>query len=134
MDVSLYYDSLLAKLIVWGPDRDTAIARSLRALREFTITGVRTTVPFAEFALSHPRFIAGDLSLGFISETWTAESAAGPIALDVPRGTLELSAGLVVALAAALTAAQNGPAATPIHQSEATPSNRWRDAGRAWQR
>ena len=134
MDVSLYYDSLLAKLIVWGPDRDTAIARSLRALREFTITGVRTTVPFAEFALSHPRFIAGDLSLSFISETWTADNAAGPIALDVPRGTQELSAELVVALAAALTAAQNGPAATAPQPPEATASNRWRDSGRAWQR
>ncbi|QPK78694.1 ATP-grasp domain-containing protein [Corynebacterium lizhenjunii] len=49
-----YYDSLIAKLIVWGPDRDTALARARAALREFTVAGVRTVVPFHRDMVDEP--------------------------------------------------------------------------------
>jgi acetyl-CoA carboxylase biotin carboxylase subunit len=56
--VSAAYDSLVAKLVVWAPDRDQAIARMRRALAEFRIAGegIRTTIPFAERILDHPLF------------------------------------------------------------------------------
>jgi acetyl-CoA/propionyl-CoA carboxylase, biotin carboxylase, biotin carboxyl carrier protein len=54
--VSQYYDNLIAKLIVWGKDRPTAIARTIRALRETTITGVHTTIPADLAILEHPDF------------------------------------------------------------------------------
>jgi len=61
-----YYDSLLAKLICWGQDRDEAIARSERALQEFVISGIKTTVPFHLGILHDPLFRRGELSTNFI--------------------------------------------------------------------
>ncbi len=55
-----YYDSLLAKLISWGRGRNEAIARMRRALDEFNIEGVKTTIPFHKQLISHPLFIKGD--------------------------------------------------------------------------
>jgi acetyl-CoA carboxylase biotin carboxylase subunit len=70
LQVPLFYDPLLSKLIVWGKDREQAIARMRRALAEYHIVGVRTTLPFARWLMEHPRFIAGDLSTDFIAEEW----------------------------------------------------------------
>jgi acetyl-CoA carboxylase biotin carboxylase subunit len=70
LQVPLFYDPLLAKLIVWGRDRQQAIARLRRALVEYQIVGVRTTLSFARWLLEQQRFIAGDLSTDFIAEEW----------------------------------------------------------------
>lgn len=61
-----FYDSLIAKLIVWGPTRQEAIARMRRALGEYLITGIETTIPFHGRLLAHPRFLAGDLSTDMV--------------------------------------------------------------------
>ncbi len=61
-----YYDSLLAKLIVWGTDRQHAIARARRALEEFTIEGVKTTIPFHLKVLEDSRFLSGNFDTGFL--------------------------------------------------------------------
>jgi len=63
-----HYDSLLGKLIVWGNDRQEAIARALRALDEFVIDGVKTTIPFHQWVLDHPKFKSGDVSTHFIEQ------------------------------------------------------------------
>ena len=65
-DIPPYYDSLIGKLIVWGPDRKTAIARTKRALREFAITGLPTTIGFHQKILENPDFIRGDVYTNFI--------------------------------------------------------------------
>ena len=70
LQVPLYYDPLLAKLIVWGKDRAQAIARLRRALDEYHIVGVKTTIPFARWLMDQPRFQAADLSTDFIAEEW----------------------------------------------------------------
>ena len=57
--VSQYYDNLMAKLVVWGADRPAAIRRARRALKEFQITGVATTIPAHLAVLDHPDFEAG---------------------------------------------------------------------------
>jgi len=57
--ISQYYDNLIAKLVVWGRDRTEAIERSRRALSEFTITGVATTIPFHCYALTNQSFVEG---------------------------------------------------------------------------
>lgn len=54
-----YYDSLLSKLIVWGADREEAIARMKRALDEYAITGVKTTIPFHQKLMENPAFLSG---------------------------------------------------------------------------
>ncbi|HEY9718172.1 MAG TPA: acetyl-CoA carboxylase biotin carboxylase subunit [Trichormus sp.] len=66
-----HYDSLLSKLIVWGSDRAEAIQRMQRALDEYAITGVRTTIPFHQRVLAHPAFQAGDVHTDFIEKHMT---------------------------------------------------------------
>lgn len=65
-----YYDSLVAKLIVWDCDRDFAIRRSREALRSFIIEGIATTIPFHLKILSHPDFLEGNLHTRFVEEMW----------------------------------------------------------------
>jgi acetyl-CoA carboxylase biotin carboxylase subunit len=60
------YDSLVAKLMVWGPSREIALARSVRALEEFVIEGIKTTVPFHLSCIGHPEFKAGNVYTDFI--------------------------------------------------------------------
>ena len=67
-EVPCYYDSLLAKVIVWGSNRQEAIARMVRSLREFDTGGLKTTVPFHTRVLSHPAFVSGDVCVDFLSK------------------------------------------------------------------
>ena len=67
-EVSVHYDPLLAKLIVWGADREQAIQRAKRALDEFKISGVNTTVGFAREIIDSAEFKKGDLSTSFIED------------------------------------------------------------------
>ncbi len=66
--VSQYYDNLVAKLIVWGTDRDSARRRMLRALDETVITGIATTIPADVAILSHPDFVAGRHSTRWVED------------------------------------------------------------------
>ncbi|MCD4669457.1 MAG: acetyl-CoA carboxylase biotin carboxylase subunit [Actinomycetia bacterium] len=67
-EISPFYDSLLAKLIIWDRDRKSAIARSVRALNEFKIEGIRTTIPFHRRILANKRFIEGKIHTHFIEK------------------------------------------------------------------
>lgn len=67
-EIPPYYDSLIGKLIVWGPDRPTAIKRMKRALRECAITGVPTTIGFHQRILETPAFLSGNIYTNFIDE------------------------------------------------------------------
>ncbi|RJE89946.1 acetyl-CoA carboxylase biotin carboxylase subunit [Paenibacillus sp. 1011MAR3C5] len=66
--ISPHYDSMIAKLIVWGATREEAIARMKRALSEFAIEGIRTTIPFHLKLLNHPTFVKGDFDIKFLEE------------------------------------------------------------------
>jgi acetyl-CoA/propionyl-CoA carboxylase biotin carboxyl carrier protein len=66
--VSQYYDNLVGKLIVWGKDRDTAIARTIRALNEMVVEGVHTTIPADVAILEHPDFVAYQHSTKWVEE------------------------------------------------------------------
>ncbi|HRA33631.1 MAG TPA: acetyl-CoA carboxylase biotin carboxylase subunit [Acidimicrobiales bacterium] len=65
-EVSQYYDNLVGKLIVWGSDRPTAINRLKRAIREFVIDGIDTTLPAQLVILDHPDFVAGEHSTNWV--------------------------------------------------------------------
>ena len=67
-EIPPYYDSLIGKLIVWGPNRDMAIKRMRRALQECAITGIPTTIAFHQRILETPAFLAGDVYTNFIEE------------------------------------------------------------------
>jgi len=93
------YDSLLAKLIVWGEDRDQARRRMLRALDEFQIEGVPTTIPFHRLAMLDPAFVAGEVSTVLVEQGMDLSSlepaildGAGPPTAKAPprRMVIEL--------------------------------------------
>lgn len=68
-EISQFYDNLIGKLIVWGKDRPTAIARALRALRELKVEGVATTIPADIAILEHPDFAANQHSTKWVEES-----------------------------------------------------------------
>ena len=80
-EIPMYYDSMIAKLIVHGKDRNDAIARMREALNGFVIRGVQSNIPFQAALLSHPQFVSGDFNTGFIAEHY----AHGFKAEDVPH-------------------------------------------------
>ncbi|HNT84212.1 MAG TPA: acetyl/propionyl-CoA carboxylase subunit alpha, partial [Ottowia sp.] len=80
-EIPMYYDSMIAKLIVHGKDRQDAIARMREALNGFVIKGVQSNIPFQAALLAHPSFVAGDFNTGFIAEHY----AHGFSAADVPH-------------------------------------------------
>lgn len=67
-EISLYYDPLISKLLTWGKDRDEAIQRMKRALTEYNILGVATTIPFHLKVMDHPKFQKGEIHTHFIDE------------------------------------------------------------------
>ncbi len=79
------YDNLLAKLICWGKDRPTAIARTLRALRETEVAGVKTTIPAHIDILSHPDFQAVEHSTRWVTETLYAPASEGAATTEAKK-------------------------------------------------
>ena len=93
-EIPMYYDSMIAKLIVHGFDRDDAIAKMREALNAFVIRGISSNIPFQSALLAHPKFVAGDFNTGFIAEHY----GHGFRAEDVPHEDPDF----LVALAAAV--------------------------------
>jgi propionyl-CoA carboxylase alpha chain len=67
-EISVYYDSLISKVIAWGATRPMAIARMERALQEYAIAGVATNIPVCLFVLGHPAFRSGTFDTGFLAK------------------------------------------------------------------
>jgi acetyl-CoA carboxylase biotin carboxylase subunit len=118
-EISLHYDALIAKLIVWGPDRPEAIARMRRALDEFVVAGISTTLPFDRALMSDPDFVAGRLDIGFVDRVMPRLSA-------VMRETGP-DAG-IAAIAAAIQATEE-TSRPALHEGAAGPGP-WAMAGR----
>ena len=73
MDIPIYYDPMLAKLVAYGKDRTEAIARMQRAIAEYKITGVKNTLPFGAFVMGHPDFIKGEYDTHFVAKHFKPE-------------------------------------------------------------
>lgn len=84
--ISQYYDNLVGKLVVWAPDRARAIARMLRALDEFEIEGVRTTIPAHKVLLAHDDFRAARHSTKWVEEKFDVSEFAAPGSTAAPTG------------------------------------------------
>ena len=138
MRIPLFYDSLLAKLICWGRDRTEAIARLRRALDEYSIAGVRTTIPFHQWLMRNPAFLAGEFSTDFIAEQWRPDEALEELDVNQQEGSPEpadeLGSEDVAILVAALAAEAADQAATMRRRtgdsSGQSAGSRWRSAGR----
>jgi acetyl-CoA carboxylase biotin carboxylase subunit len=81
-EVPSHYDSLLSKLVAWGATREQAIARMRRAVSEYTVLGVRTTLPFFERVLREERFVAGDFDTSYVDRLPPAPDVPSEQALD----------------------------------------------------
>lgn len=82
--IPVHYDPLISKLVAHGEDRRYAIRRIQRALREYQMLGVHTTIPFFEVLLSHPQFVRGDLHTHFIEEHRLVEQMAESPIQEIP--------------------------------------------------
>lgn len=98
-EITVFYDPMLAKVITWGETRSEAIATMKRALSEFRIQGIQSTIPFCLFVLSHEVFSQGKQSTGFVNQYLTPDSLSA---------TTDPEAHLRTAIAAALIAERQG--------------------------
>jgi len=135
--VPLEYDSLLAKLVTWGPDRNTAIGRIERALSEYAITGVETNIAFFREILDDPEFRAGNLSTVFVADFLERrrppnpppEQPPDPANEQPPDPSPEQPPQLEMAVALAAAAHFENDRATPPAAAK-TGSSRWLTEGR----
>jgi acetyl-CoA carboxylase biotin carboxylase subunit len=119
-EVPIYYDPMISKLITWGDSRAHALARMRRALAEYDVRGIRTTIPFFQWVLDDEDFVAGRFDTGFIDRKLGARNGQP---LREPDESHYALAAIAAALAQTLKApeAAVGPDRT---------RSRWKDAGR----
>jgi acetyl-CoA carboxylase biotin carboxylase subunit len=116
-EVPIYYDPMIAKLIAWGPDRDTAIRRLDRALTEFTLTGIKTNIIVHKSILHSPKFLDG---------TYTTQFCDKDLEIKMPK--LFTVVDDHVFLITAAIAAYNDKKARAV--SEYNVASRWKDLAR----
>jgi acetyl-CoA carboxylase biotin carboxylase subunit len=120
-EVSPYYDPMISKLVAWGANRPEAIARMRRALAEYVIGGIKTTIPFHQWLMDDEDFQAGRLDTGFIERRYHPQVAAPD---ELPQDMALIAAALDY-----LHTTQQA-AATPAAQRAREAMNPWKLAGR----
>ncbi|MCH7698948.1 MAG: acetyl-CoA carboxylase biotin carboxylase subunit [Chloroflexi bacterium] len=115
-EVSYHYDPLLAKLITWGPNRNVAIRRMLRALGEYVVVGIQTNVPFHQQLLADERFVRGEFHTSWLEEEFEMAEAEG----HPDKKTALLVAAILTHLK------KRRP---PVSSTTTGPGNNWRSAG-----
>jgi acetyl/propionyl-CoA carboxylase alpha subunit len=124
LDVPIFYDPMISKLVAWAEDRPSAIARMRRALSEYLVTGIRTTLPFFSWLLAQPEFIGGRFHTTYLDEILKSRNGR-PFA--EPSADVETIAAIGAALEAVLSPASLSSA--PASTGEPA-SRRWRTQAR----
>jgi acetyl-CoA carboxylase biotin carboxylase subunit len=101
LDVPIFYDPMISKLVAWAEDRPLAIARMRRALREYLVSGIKTTVPFFRWLLEQPAFADGRFHTTYLDEILKSRNGR---AFVEPTAAAEQLAAIGIALDAALSA------------------------------
>ncbi len=91
-EIPMFYDSMIAKLIVHGTDRNDAITKMRAALNGFVIRGISSNIPFQAALLAHPQFVTGDFNTGFIAEHYSQGFHAADVPHEEPRFLVALAA------------------------------------------
>ncbi|WP_346318980.1 acetyl-CoA carboxylase biotin carboxylase subunit [Chitinophaga sp. YIM B06452] len=112
MDIPIFYDPMISKLIAWGANREEARERLLRAIDEYRVTGIRTTLPFGKWALQQAPFIEGKFDTNFIARYFTPQALENKDE-EIARAAAILAAQLWQS-AARPAAALNGVAEAPV--------------------
>jgi acetyl-CoA carboxylase biotin carboxylase subunit len=123
--VTVFYDPMVAKLVVWGRDRAEAIERLRRALSEFVVKGIKTSIPFHQKVVRHPVFLAGRYDTSFIEQHLAGGKGAKP---SESAGEDAAEARRVAFLMAAIAAYKRDKE----RAAAATGSRSSSDAGSAW--
>ncbi len=118
LEIPVYYDNMIAKLIVWAESREEAMDRMQRAIAEYRLKGIASTLPFGRFVMAHPAFREGNFDTAFIDRYFTPEQLHLP--LTPPEET-------AAALAAILT--WNAGSAAPVTADQSQTAN-WQKARR----
>ncbi len=124
-EVSIHYDPMISKLAAWGRTREEAIDRMRRALDEYAVGGIKTTLPFFRQIIRDDEFISGRLDTGFIPRFNERNRSASAVEGD-EEAAMDRDVAII---AAALAYAEAQHAARSNHQSQ--PSSKWKMAGRA---
>jgi len=122
LDVPIFYDPMISKLIAWGGDRPQAIARMRRALAEYIVAGIRTTVPFFAWLLEQPEFVDGRFHTAYLDDVLSSRQGR-PFVEPTPE------VEDVAVIAAALTRLM--PTAAATASADAGPAPRWRAQARS---
>ncbi|MFQ5789845.1 MAG: acetyl/propionyl/methylcrotonyl-CoA carboxylase subunit alpha [Acidobacteriota bacterium] len=115
-EVTPHYDPLIAKLIVWDSDRERCLARARRAVREYRVEGIATTLPFFHRMLRDPQFVAGEMDVGFVDRNWRGGGGS------LPGRALEGDNGQAAVIAAAVAG----------YRARARPAESKLSRGSAW--
>lgn len=116
MEIPIYYDPMIAKLITYGSDRQEAIARMVRAIDEYNITGIETTLGFCKFVMQHEAFVSGNFDTKFVEKHFVPEM------LQLGKDTIEET--LAAALATYIY--RNSKRKTTEESQIATNTSRWK--------
>lgn len=116
-EISVFYDPMIAKLIAYGATREQAIARMRRAIAEYRITGLSTTLGFCDFVLQHEAFTEGHFDTGFVANYFTP---------DVLKATPEVTEVKAASLLAAMLQQTTNPAAAPAASSASGQTSNWK--------
>jgi len=104
-EVPIFYDSLISKLIAWGADRPESIARLQRALTEYEIAGIRTTIPFFQWLLAEPDFVGGRIDTTSLDRVLASRNG---VPFMVPDSDAEDAAAIAAAVDAFFRRHSNG--------------------------
>jgi propionyl-CoA carboxylase alpha chain len=91
-EIPMFYDSMIAKLIVHGRDRNDAIAKMREALNAFVIRGISSNIPFQAALLAHPKFVSGQFNTGFIAEQYPKGFSTATVRHEHPEFLLAIAA------------------------------------------
>ncbi|OGL40841.1 MAG: acetyl-CoA carboxylase biotin carboxylase subunit [Candidatus Schekmanbacteria bacterium GWA2_38_11] len=119
-NISVHYDPLISKLVVWGKDREETRFRMLRALNEYSITGIKTTIPFLKKVIKNKFFIEGDIDTNFIASRIERSSAPSD-------GTLKIAI-----LTAVVESFKKAEKESLFHNQHHPEKSQWKIAGK-WQ-
>ncbi|MFH1321950.1 MAG: acetyl-CoA carboxylase biotin carboxylase subunit [Bacteroidota bacterium] len=84
MDIPIYYDPMISKLITYGNNRTEAINRMIRAIEDYTIVGVETTLPFCKYVLQHESFVSGKFDTSFVKNYYPHSDASPQLPSIIP--------------------------------------------------
>ena len=113
-EITMYYDPMIAKLIVHGRDRSEAVEKMKRALREYKINGVKTTIPFCELVMFHPEFVNGTYDINFVAKHYLVPESS----LTGPES---------IAIASAFITESGGPTSQSSSMMQTTVRSKWKD-------